>query len=150
MGAVSYPDKKVVAFVSERLIPIQVLSDAKPISDDFQVKWTPTLIVLDQEGREHHRSVGFLPPEELIPFLMLGMAKARFDHDEFKEALELLAKVLSEYPGSAAAPEAFYLRGITLYKTTEDGGKLKETYEGLRERYPESAWTKKASPYRLL
>jgi len=73
MAAVTYPDAKVISFVSENMVPIQVLFDAKPLSVDFNVKWTPTLITLDTEGKEHHRTVGFLSPDELIPSLSVRM-----------------------------------------------------------------------------
>jgi len=150
MGAVTYPDSKDVEFINASLVPIRLPSDAQPYAADYKVKWTPNLIVLDQDGKEHHRSMGFLSPEELIPFLMLGMAKVYFDHDDFANALVLLEKVLEEYPKREAAPEALYLRGVTLYKTTGDAWKLKQAYDELASCYPESEWLKKASPYAFL
>ena len=30
---------------------------------EFNISWTPTLLVLDATGREHHRVVGFVPSE---------------------------------------------------------------------------------------
>ena len=100
--------------------------------------------------KEHHRTVGFLAPEELIPSLLLGLGKSRFDDGRFDEALEYLEKVLREYPKSHSAPEAMYLRGVTRYKKTEDAKPLKEAYEQLKDKYPSSEWTKRAYPYRLL
>lgn len=35
MGAVTYPNPKVVEFIEQNLIPIQVAFDAKPLSTDF-------------------------------------------------------------------------------------------------------------------
>lgn len=150
MGAVTYPNPKVVEFVQQNLIPIQVAFDAKPLSTDFNVKWTPTLITLDIEGKEHHRTVGFLPPEELIPSLMLGIAKCHFDRENFSEALSLLEKLLTNYPKSDSTPEAIYLQGVARYKSTHNPKPLKEAYEKLQAGYPSSEWTKRASPYRLL
>ncbi len=150
MGAVTYPDPKVVEFVQQNLIPIQVAFDAKPLATDFNVKWTPTLIVLDAEGKEHHRAVGFLPPEELIPWLMLGIAKCHFDREKFGEALTLLEKLLASYAKSGFTPEAIYLLGVARYKSTHDPKPLKEAYEKLQAGYPSSEWTKRAYPYRLL
>ena len=62
-------------FIQENLIPLRVAYDHKPLSADFKVKWTPTLVTLDPDGTEHHRTVGFLGPEELIASLMLGIAQ---------------------------------------------------------------------------
>ena len=150
MGAVTYPNAEVGEFVSKNLIPLQVKSDAQPLANDFNVKWTPTLITLDAEGKEHHRTVGFLPPEELIPSLLLGIAKCHFDRDRFAEALASLDKLLSEYSKSDSAPEAIFLRGVSRYKSTHDPKPLKEAYEKLQSEYPSSEWTKRAYPYRLI
>jgi hypothetical protein len=150
MAAVTYPNAKVVEFINERMVPLQVKFDAQPIASDFNVKWTPTIITLDSNGREHHRTVGFLAPEELIPSLLLGIAKVFFDADRFEDALSNLNKLLSDYPESDSASEAIYLRGVCLYKSTHNAKPLKEAYEKLNTRDPKGEWTKRAYPYRLL
>ena len=150
MATVTYPNAKVVQFINERMIPLQVKFDAQPIASDFNVKWTPTIITLDYNGREHHRTVGFLAPEELIPSLLLGISKVFFDADMFDDALSNLNKLLSEYPESDSASEAIYLKGVSLYKSTHNAKSLKEAYEKLNAIDPKGEWTKRAYPYRLL
>jgi TolA-binding protein len=150
MDAVTYPESKVIGFISENMIPLRIPFDAQPLSTDFNVTWTPTLITLDSDGKEHHRTVGFLAPEELIPSLLLGIAKSYFETDRFDEALENLQKVLAEHPKSDSAPEAIYLRGVCGYKSTHDPKPLKEAYEKLHAEHPSSEWTRRAYPYRLL
>jgi len=150
MDAVTYPNDSVVEFIQKHLIPLRVAFDAKPLSTNFNIKWTPTLIVLDENGKEHHRTVGFFPPEELIPSLLLGIAKSHFDLERFSEALSTLDKLLKDYPRSDSAPEAIYLQGVCRYKNTHDAKPLKEAYEWLLAKYPSSEWTKRAYPYRLL
>ena len=78
MGAVTYPDDKVADFIAKNMIPLQVKAD-HPLAGEFKVTWTPTICVLDFYGKEHHRTVGFFPPEEFIPSLLLGMGKVDFD-----------------------------------------------------------------------
>jgi tetratricopeptide (TPR) repeat protein len=150
MATVTYPNDKVISFINEKMIPLQVSFDAQPIATDFNVKWTPTIITLDQDGKEHHRTIGFLAPDELIPSLLLGIAKVYFDNDQFDNALAILNKLLSEYPESDSTSESIYLRGVSLYKRTHDAKHLKEAYEKLNERDPKGEWTKRAYPYRLL
>jgi tetratricopeptide (TPR) repeat protein len=150
MDAVTYPNEKVGEFIERNFIPLRVAFDAQPLATDFKVKWTPTLITLDASGQEHHRTVGFLSPEELIPSLLLGMAKVHFDQNQFEPALSNLEKVLADYPKSDSAPEALYLRGVSRYKSTHSPKPLKEAYEELQKAYPSSEWTKRAAPYRLL
>jgi tetratricopeptide (TPR) repeat protein len=150
MDAVAYPNDSVVEFIQKHLIPLRVAFDAKPLSTNFNIKWTPTLIVLDENGKEHHRTVGFFSPEELIPSLLLGIAKSHFDLERFSEALSTLDKIIAEYPKSDSAPEAVYLRGVCKYKSTHKPQSLKEAYEQLQANYSSSEWTKRAYPYRLL
>jgi hypothetical protein len=150
MDAVTYPERAVIEFMEKNLIPVRVAFNARPLATEFNVKWTPTLITLDSQGKEHHRTLGFLSAEELIPSLLLGMAKVHFDLDEWEKALKILNAVLQEYPNSEAAPEAAYLRGVSTYKKTHDAASLKGAYEFLKDRYPSSEWTKRAYPYRLL
>jgi hypothetical protein len=150
MGAVTFPDAKVIAFIKQNLIPIRLPHDHKPLAEQFQVKWTPALVTLDTEGKEHHRTVGFLSPEELIPSLLLGKAKIDFGHEDFAKALVSLEALLKDYPKSGAAPEAIFLRGVCGYKSTHTPKPLKEAYEKLAAEYRDSEWTKRAYPYRLL
>lgn len=150
MDAGAYPDAAVIDFIENNFVPVRIAFDAQPYAKDFNVKWTPTLVTLGPQGREHHRTVGFLGPEELIPSLLLGKGKVDFDHDRFTEALASLDKVVAEYAASDSAPEAIYLSGVCRYKSTHDPQPLKAAYEKLVARFPDSEWTKRAYPYRLL
>ncbi len=150
MDAVTYPQAKVVEFINQNLVPIRVLSDQQPLSADFNIQWTPSLLVLDQDGKEQRRTVGFLGAEELIPSLLLGIGYGHFTTNRFKEAIDCYEKILAGYPASEAAPEAIFQRGVSLYKSTHDPKPLKEAYNQLQDTYPASGWTKRAYPYRLL
>jgi hypothetical protein len=149
MDAVTYPNEQVVNFITDKLVPIRVLADA-PLAGEFKVTWTPTLVTLDYYGKEHHRTVGFLSPDELVPSLILGMAKTDFDGNDFNDAIIHINTLLNGYPRSAAAPEAIFLRGVSRFKASHDAKPLKEAYEKLRDDYPDSEWTKRAHPYSLL
>jgi tetratricopeptide (TPR) repeat protein len=150
MDAVTYPNPMVIEFIQKHMVPLQVNYAAQPLATDFNIQWTPTLITLDFDGKEHHRTVGFLSPQELIPSLMLGIAKCHFDWERFEEAIANLEKLLAEYPRSDSAAEAIFLHGVSRYKKTHEAKPLKEAYERLLKDYPSSEWTKRASPYRLL
>ena len=150
MDAVTYPSNEVTEFVNASVIPVRIPSDAKPLADDFNLKWTPMLVVLDWNGKEHQRTVGFLPPEELIPSVLLGIAKIYFDLDQFNDATVIFDKILSDHGGSSAAPEAMFFKGVCGYKSTHNPTPLKQAYEKLQVAYPASEWTKRALPYRLL
>jgi hypothetical protein len=150
MDAVTYPDEKVSDFIQTKVIPLRVSFDAQPLATDFKVKWTPTLVTLDSDGSEHHRTVGFLGPEELIPSILLGVGKSCFDTGKFDEAVASLDTILQGYARSASAPEAVFLKGVSLYKGTHNPRPLRDAYDRLQAEYPDNEWTKRAYPYRLI
>ena len=104
MGAVTYPNSEVVEYINQNLIPVQLLYNAQPEAADFNITWTPTMIILDETGKEHHRNVGFQPAEDFIPFLMVGQAKTYFDRNTFEPAISLLEKVIKQYPQERRRP----------------------------------------------
>lgn len=54
--------------------------------------------------------------------------------------------ILKEHSWSESAPEAIHCRGVTRYKSTHNSKPLKDAYEELVSRYPESEWTRRAYP----
>jgi hypothetical protein len=150
MDTVTYPKDGLADFIEQYVVPLRVSYDHKPLAADFGVTWTPTIIMLDQSGKEHHRTVGFLDPEELKASVLLGKAKVNFDGGKFEDALLFLGKLIDGYPRSSFTPEAIFMRGVSQYKHTHNPQPLKEAYQQLTERFPGSEWTKRAQPYRLL
>jgi len=150
MDAVTFPDLAVANFVIDRMVPLRAPVGGKTLAADFRVVWTPTLIVLDHYGKEHQRTVGFLPPDEMVASLLLGIGKAGLGNDQFNEAVVQFSTLLNGYPGSACAPEAVYLRGVARYKSSHAASALKEGYQQLLAQYPDSEWTRRAEPYTLL
>ena len=150
MDAVTYPSAMVSTFIQENVVPLRLPYNHDPLADAFGVRETPCLVLLDQDGTEHHRATGFLPAEELIATIQLGKAKMLHDRGAFDEAVRLLDLLLAEQPKSGSVPEAIYQRGLCLYKSTHDPGHLKEVYERLKADHPESVWTSRSARYRLL
>ena len=150
MDAVTYPEKKVIEFINQHVVPLRVAFDSQPLAADFKVKWTPVLVVLDQEGSAHQQTLGFFAPQELIPSMMLGIAKVHFDRDQYNNALATLHTLQADYPKSAAIPQALYLEGVSRYKQGHEPKTLKEAYEQLQADFPTNEWTQRAYPYRLL
>ena len=150
MDAVTYPEKAVTQFIQKSFIPLLVAFDAKPLSTDFNIKWTPTLITLGSDRKEHHRTIGFLDPEGFISNSLLGIGKYHFDNDRYPEALSFFENIIGEHPQSDVVAEAIFLQGVSRYKNSGDPKPLKEAYEILSSNYPDSEWTKRAYPYRLL
>ncbi|HOL68241.1 MAG TPA: tetratricopeptide repeat protein [bacterium] len=111
----------------------------------FDAQWTPTGIILDPEGKEQHRFEGFLPVDEFLAQLQLGLAKVAFSHNQFQEAEKRFQEIVDQFPDSEAAPEALYWAGVSRYKETDDGAALTETGRQFQKRYQDTIWAKKAS-----
>ena len=150
MDAVTYPDDKVAGFLLEHFIPLRVRFDAKPLAVEFGIRWTPNLITLDSEGKDHYGVLGYVSPQEFIPTFLVGLSVGQFDLNKFDEAIANLDRLLSDYPKSFAAPEAMYYRAVSLFKKTHEGGHLKTVYAELQKMYPTSKWAERAYPYSRL
>ena len=122
----------------------------KALVKRYAVKWTPTVIILDSDGDEHHRFVGYLPPEDFIAQIILGKGKVEFDLGRFEQAMQCFQEILVRYSKADAAPEAQYYLGVAKYKASHDPKELKLGLEVLQKDYPNSEWTKKAQVYALI
>jgi tetratricopeptide (TPR) repeat protein len=150
MGAVTYPNDKVIEFVDFNFVPVQINISNRALVEQFKVTWTPTIILLDAAGNEVHRVVGFLPPEEFIPTFMVAKGKWYFNAGQYAEAQDMFELILRKYPDRDAAPEAIFFMGVSRYKMTHDAKPLREAYETLTADFPGSEWAKRAAPYRLI
>jgi hypothetical protein len=150
MDAVAYPDTRVIDFINANLTPVRIPADDPVLGPRYKIKWTPSLLIVDADGVEHYRTLGFYPPEELIPSLLMGIGKAKFNEPDRHAAWSCFEKILAGYPASSLAPEAVYLNGVSRYIETHDVANLIGIYDRLAAEYPESPWLTRADPYRLL
>jgi hypothetical protein len=136
----------VSEFINEHFVPAQVhIRDQKAVFTRFGASWTPTQILLDPQGEEQHRIEGFLPAEDFLAQLELGLGKIEFHDQHFPEAKRKFRAVCEGYPKSGGAAEACYWAGVAAYKETDDPQHLGAAGELLKRRYPESEWARKAS-----
>jgi len=150
MGAVTYPDEKAARFVDLNFIPVQVPTTNTELMAKYVVKWTPTLLVVDADGREHYRGVGFFTPDELIASFMVGKGHWYLANEQFPEAQGMFEEVQAAYPQSEAAAEAVFFNGVNRYKMTHNPKVLREAYDTLSAKFPQNMWTKQAAHYRLI
>jgi hypothetical protein len=148
-----YPDPQVAEFVTRHFVPVRVHVRQQPelfreLGARYSALWTPTILVVDDTGEARHRIEGFLPTQDFLSQLALGLAHAAFARSEFESASKLFEDVIASYPESDAAPEAQYWSGVARYKASGDAGALAETARRFGERYSESTWAKKASVWR--
>lgn len=141
-----YPDERVVKFVNENFVPVRIHVKENPAGfKRFGAQWTPTVMVSDPGGTERYRFEGFLPVDEFVPQLEVGLAKAAFANDRFDEAERRYREIVARYPNSEVAAEALYWAGVSKYKGSNDGQALADTAKAFQSRYSDTVWAKKAS-----
>ena len=150
MNTGPYSDEKVHRFLEERFIPVRsecFWDNPTPLMEKYAIKWTPTFLVHDPGGNEHHRFVGYVTVDDLFAQLGLGVGKIFYDTDRLEEAVRQFQTVIERHPGAGATPEAVFLRGVAEYKHTNDAKALRRAYDALTAHYPQSEWARRAAPY---
>jgi hypothetical protein len=145
-----WPNARVVRFVNENFLParVHVKEDAeqfKRYGERYKAPWTPTILLLDSDGVEHHRIEGFLPLDDFLAQLMLGRARLAFDQQQWEDAERRFKEIVEQFPESDAAPEALYWAGVAPYKATGNAASLGATARAFKQRFQSSTWAKKAS-----
>ncbi|MEN6330851.1 MAG: hypothetical protein ABFD57_02560 [Smithella sp.] len=150
MNAVVFIDSAVISFVTDNLVPVRVMANDPILSKQFTIKWTPSLLILDSKGIEHYRTLGFYPPQDLIPSLLFGMGKVFFNRANRPAAINCFNRIIADFPINSITPEAVYMHGVSNYIQTHEVSHLIEIYNRLEKEYPDSPWRTRADPYRLL
>ena len=137
-------------FISEQLEPVRVhvreqKDEYKRLSQRYDAQWTPTILILDSEGQERHRIEGFLPADDFLSQVALGLAKSAFQRKDYADAERRYRQIVDQFASTDAAAEALYWAGVSSYKGSGDASALRATSAAFRERYQNTAWAKKAS-----
>ena len=73
--------------------------------DRFGANWTPTVILLDSNGTERHRIEGFLPADDFLAQLHIGLGHIAFANKRYDEAEKHFREIVDTLPDSDAAAE---------------------------------------------
>lgn len=67
----TWPDPQVKAWLSTNAIPVRIDTDAvrKDLATQLKIGSYPTVILLDADGRERKRVLGFQPPADMLTWL---------------------------------------------------------------------------------
>ena len=114
----------------------------------FDALWTPTVIILDANGKERWRNEGYLPRNEFVANLRNGLGRVAFMQKKWSDAEKWYEEVVHFYPETVAAPEAMYWRATAYYKRTNDHTALNKVARQLQDNYAKSLWDLKAIPWR--
>lgn len=136
------------AFINATFLPVESHIKEHPAwFHRFDATWTPTVLILDSKGTERHRIEGYLPKEEFLAQLEMGLGRIAFKEKKWPEAERIYGEVARNYSATASEPEASYWRAVSHYKGANDHSVLGQVAEELQDTAPESVWTMKATPW---
>jgi hypothetical protein len=142
-----YTDPEVAQFITDNFIPARAhVKDNQEAFARFGAEWTPTILIMDRDASERHRIEGFLPKDDFLDQIRLGLAHAARSRGDFADA-ERRYRELSGGEGEVAA-ESLYWAGVSRYKHSNDASALGETAQAFGSRFTDSPWAKKASVWK--
>ncbi len=109
--------------------------------------WTPTVLLLDFDGKERARLEGYLPNNDLSATLRNGLGRIAFVNKKYADAQHWYGEVIAHYGDTHMAAEAMFWRAVAQYKDTNDHTVLGKVAEALQCAHPSSIWTSKAVPW---
>jgi len=148
LDAVTYPQPAVASFITEHFVPVRLLLNRSQDQAHFRthrVIWTPTIVIADRRGLQHYQSPGYLPPEQFLAMLRIGLGRALTAWMRYDDAATHLEAVAAE-PHSQLAPEALYWLGVAWYLKERKRAPMMRAWNRLREEHPESLWTARVPP----
>ena len=104
-------------------------------------------MILDDSGKERFRIDGYLPREEFVANLEMGLAHVAFMKKQWADAESRYTAIIERHPSSGVVPEAMYWAAVSHYKKTNDHTVLARLSEELAQKFPDNIWTEKALPW---
>jgi thioredoxin-like negative regulator of GroEL len=140
-----YPAPAVTAFIVEQFVPVRIHVKEQPrMWHRFGIRWTPTVMVLSPDGHEVRRIEGFLPEQDLLGQLRLGLGYEAANRKDWPAAERWFGEA-SRAKNTDAEPEGVYWEGVARYSASHDANVLKELGKSIASRYPNTSWAKRSS-----
>ena len=142
MDTVTYPDPRVAGFIERHFIPVKLrVKESRDLVAQYLVSWTPNVVITDEQGKVHYRVEGYLPPEDFLAYLSLGIGKYDLHRKQFAQAKARFTEVAQRHARTDAGAEALYWLGVAEYKLSHDPAQLRPSWRRLAQEYPDSEWT---------
>ena len=147
--ALTYQEPSVRDFLAETFVCIKFNTKEpsewfRKLNGTFAHQWHPDIAVLDARLTDLRRVIGYLPPEDFLAQLQLGLGLWHLHHARPGDALALFDAIAAERSETGAAPEALYWAGVAAYRAGGGLAALEVKWTTLRERYGRSDWALRA------
>ena len=141
----TYPDHRVKTEIAERFVPVRLhLLEDRHHTRQFQVFWTPTILIGDRSGKIRYTSVNYLPPDEFLDILDIGEALVAMRWRDYDASIRRLTSVDERRLDGPLNAEALYWLGITEYfRQDRSSAASHAVWDRLVARFPDSIWAKR-------
>jgi hypothetical protein len=113
----------------------------------FEAVWTPTVLLLDHDGKERVRLEGYLARNDFEAWLTCGLGRLAFVRKQPAEAERWYDEVVTRLGETHFAAEAMYWRGVARYRASHDHAVLPALARELHAAHPTSVWAMKSAPW---
>lgn len=135
----TYTAPKVIEEMSEWFVLLKLdLIKSREIRKELSAYWTPSLYILDSNGKSVYNFNGYLPENEFRIILRLGYAEAMIPKGKYTEAIEVMSKDIAEFEGNPLLPKLIAQNGIANYIKSKDKTIFMKTMKEIQIKYPQS------------
>jgi hypothetical protein len=147
----TYLDPRVAALLNDRFVPVLVNGwqqdeDRARLNGPAAFLFAPVLITRAPDGIELRRTNGYLPPDDMLVELRLGLGLAALHAGDAAAAWSWLDAAVREAGRAKNLPEALWWRGVAAFR--RDGrslSALEEAWRPLIAGHPDSPWADRAN-----
>jgi hypothetical protein len=151
--ATTYADPRVRRVLADHFVRVKYDTKRpnewfRRLNGGFAHVWHPDLVVLDARATdrvvEARRVIGYLPPDDFIAQLLVGLGLVRLHHADPAAALDAFTRAAQAAPPAAVAPEALYWAGVAAYRVGGGLAALAPWWERIAREHPGSDWAARA------
>jgi hypothetical protein len=140
-----YPAPAVTALINEQFLVARVHAKEQPAMwHRYDIRWTPTVIVLSPDGEEVRRIEGFLPVDDFLGALRLALGYLAANAKQWTDAARWFDQA-AQLGETDAGPEGMYWRGVARFSASHDHAVLPALRKELEARYPNSGWARRST-----
>ena len=141
-----YPSAQVTELISTEMLAVRShVKNTPQYWGRFNVRWTPTVLLLDSRGREQHRIEGYLPTDEFLGQLYFGLGLVAAGEKDWERAIRHFEIAASEFANTDAGPAGLYWLGAARYSHSHDASHLRKTAEEFLRRFTNTSWAKRST-----
>jgi len=149
MESTTYHDENVMTslndFVFLKYNTKNVQKNFRELFPTIGLGWTPSFYIYSPDGKIMRNMLGYLPPEQIIMELKLGLGQSYMRSSQYGEAIKIFKDTFSSTKETNYIQEGLYYAGVAAYY--QFNGSLDELsvyWNELLDKYPNSLWAQRA------